>query len=251
MFHSTSTSHSQPLWSQDKQPSSLGLVIPSIRVHQNERSLHDDIRELDILSASKSKKRSYPEDSDDVDLYPLQKKRFSYSDLLPTNRAWCSSSVKSDPKVCKKCDGINEILHETPANLDKYWISRPTERSPEKNWCNIIPRLCSQTDGRPHLLAKGLVWRLFTIGQLYGNRFHSLDDAVTSKIRLIVQSRTGCDGDYWRRRCVPFINSSIRQLFNNKLRKYEHLLNHTCCPGNEQMAPATPNMCTDIVPYRS
>lgn len=251
MFHSTSTSHSQPLWSQDKQPSSLGLVIPSIRVHQNERSLHDDIRELDILSASKSKKRSYPEDSDDVDLYPLQKKRFSYSDFLPTNRAWCSSSVKSDPKVCKKCDGINEILHETPANLDKYWISRPTGRSPEKNWCNIIPRLCSQTDGRPHLLAKGLVWRLFTIGQLYGNRFHSLDDAVTSKIRLIVQSRTGCDGDYWRRRCVPFINSSIRQLFNNKLRKYEHLLNHTCCPGNEQMASATPNMCTDIVPYRS
>lgn len=251
MFHSTSTSHSQPLWSQDKQPSSLGLVIPSIRVHQNERSLHDDIRELDILSASKSKKRSYPEDSDDVDLYPLQKKRFSYSDFLPTNRAWCSSSVKSDPKVCKKCDGINEILHETPANLDKYWISRPTERSPEKNWCNIIPRLCSQTDGRPHLLAKGLVWRLFTIGQLYGNRFHSLDDAVTSKIRLIVQSRTGCDGDYWRRRCVPFINSSIRQLFNNKLRKYEHLLNHTCCPGNKQMASATPNMCTDIVPYRS
>lgn len=251
MFHSTSTSHSQPLWSQDKQPSSLGLVIPSIRVHQNERSLHDDIRELDILSASKSKKRSYPEDSDDVDLYPLQKKRFSYSDLLPTNRAWCSSSVKSDPKVCKKCDGINEILHETPANLDKYWISRPTERSPEKNWCNIIPRLCSQTDGRPHLLAKGLVWRLFTIGQLYGNRFHSLDDAVTSKIRLIVQSRTGCDGDYWRRRCVPFINSSIRQLFNNKLRKYEHLLNHTCCPGNEQMSSATPNTCTDIVPYRS
>eukprot|EP00105_Crassostrea_gigas_P001725 XP_011413998.1 PREDICTED: mucin-5AC [Crassostrea gigas] len=251
MFNSTTTSHSQPLWSQDKQPSSLGLVIPSIRVHQNERSLHDDIRELDILSASKSKKRSYPEDSDDVDLYPLQKKRFSYSDLLPTNRAWCSSSVKSDPKVCKKCDGINEILHETPANLDKYWISRPTERSPEKNWCNIIPRLCSQTDGRPHLLAKGLVWRLFTIGQLYGNRFHSLDDAVTSKIRLIVQSRTGCDGDYWRRRCVPFINSSIRQLFNNKLRKYEHLLNHTCCPGNEQMTSATPNTCTDIVPYRS
>ncbi|XP_052684569.1 mucin-12-like [Crassostrea angulata] len=251
MFNSTTTSHSQPLWSQDKQPSSLGLVIPSIRVHQNERSLHDDIRELDILSASKSKKRSYPEDSDDADLYPLQKKRFSYSDFLPTNRAWCSSSVKSDPKVCKKCDGINEILHETPANLDKYWISRPTERSPEKNWCNIIPRLCSQTDGRPHLLAKGLVWRLFTIGQLYGNRFHSLDDAVTSKIRLIVQSRTGCDGDYWRRRCVPFINSSIRQLFNNKLRKYEHLLNHTCCPGNEQMTSATPNTCTDIVPYRS
>lgn len=251
MFHSTSTPHSQPLWSQDNQPSGLGLVIPSIRVHQNERSLHDDIRELDILSASKSRKRSYPEDSDDIDLYPLQKKRFSYTDLLPTNRAWCSSSVKSDPKVCKKCDGINEILHETPANLDKYWISRPTERSPEKNWCHIIPRLCSQTDGRPHLLAKGLVWRLFTIGQLYGNRFHSLDDAVTSKIHLIVQSRTGCDDDHWRRRCVPFINSSIRQLFNNKLRKYEHLLNHTCCPGNEQMTSYTPNTCTDIVPYRS
>lgn len=181
-------------------------------------------------------------------MQPLKKSRFSYTDLLAENRAWVWSSIKSRPEDCKQCDGINEILHDTPHYLDKYWTVRPTERSPEKNWQHVYPSLCQQTAGKPHLLAKELVWRLFTIEQLYGNRFHTLDESITSKICFIVMYETSCGIDYWRKKCVPFINSSIRRLFNDKLRKYEHLLNHTCAP--KETTPSAPNTCTAILPYR-
>lgn len=235
---------------RDKSSTAVGMVIPSILSHRVESSLHDDIQDMDTLPASTSRKRLFPDShqSEDTNMQPLKKSRFSYTDLLAENRAWVWSSIKSRPEDCKQCDGINEILHDTPHYLDKYWTVRPTERSPEKNWQHVYPSLCQQTAGKPHLLAKELVWRLFTIEQLYGNRFHTLDESITSKICFIVMYETSCGVDYWRKKCVPFINSSIRRLFNDKLRKYEHLLNHTCAP--KETTPSVPNTCTAILPYR-
>ena len=186
--------------------------------------------------------------SEDTNMQPLKKSQLSYTDLLVENRAWVWSSIKSCPEDCKQCDGINEILHDTPHYLDKYWTVRPTERSPEKNWHHVYPSLCQQTAGKPHLLAKELVWRLFTIEQHYGNRFHTLDESITSKICFIVMYETSCGIDYWWKKCVLFINSSIWRLFNDKFRKYEHLLNHTCAP--KETTTSVPNTCTAILPYR-
>ncbi|XP_061192642.1 uncharacterized protein LOC133200843 [Saccostrea echinata] len=235
---------------QDKPTTALAMIIPSIRVHQSEQTLHDDIRILTATSSlyPKSKKRLFPEESaaEDTNQFPLKKRKISYLDLHAQNRAWTSASIKSNPDDCKQCDGINEILHETPENLDRIWITRPTERAPVTITPVDLWSLCSDVRGKPHLLAKRLVWRLFTVHQLYGNRFNSLDEGLTTKIREAVMWSTECNREHWDKKCVPFINNGIRYLFNEKLRKYEHLLNHTCPPTEAHMESEQP--CMDLVP---
>ncbi|XP_048763222.2 mucin-2-like [Ostrea edulis] len=209
---------------------SPAMIIPSLHVHQTEQTLHDDIFDTQFTSAPKSRKRLFTEGPVAEDTYslPIKKRRFSYSDYLAQNRAWTISSIKSNPDVCTQCDGINEILQDTPENLGRNNNPRPSERSPETQLFSLMCTVNFRTGGKPHLMAKDLVWKLFTIKQLYGNRFYSLDTEVTSRIQSIVMDWTDCDQDHWNKKCVPFINQAIRRLFNEKLRKYEHLLNHRC-----------------------
>ena len=70
-----------------------------------------------------------------------------------------------------------------------------------------------QSKGKPHVVSRDLVWHLFTVAELYGNRFNTLKPATIEAIHNSVMKVTQCDESTWRRKCIPFINSGIRHFF--------------------------------------
>ncbi|XP_061182412.1 uncharacterized protein LOC133190740 [Saccostrea echinata] len=228
---------SQPSVSQlQRKPTQHGkktkLVIPSIRSNQTETNLNMDMCSIEgLLQVPKSKKRLFTDDA----TWPERKRQRTSPRKLPQ-----STSIKRAPSPqpawtenCSDCIHVERILGDRPYTLlnnvnSLVFSSKSTKEIINEYYDSPI---FYRSRGKPHLVARDLVWRLFSVLELYGNRFNTLDSSITDAIHLSVLDKTQCSEQTWRRKCISFVNRSIQHFFRVHFRRFEAYLKHRCDPS--------------------
>ncbi|XP_062595811.1 uncharacterized protein LOC134257185 [Saccostrea cucullata] len=219
-------------WNPVQHGTKTKLVIPSISSNQTETSLNTDMCSIEeLIQVPKSKKRLFPDDA----TWPEGKRQRTSPKKLPQ-----SSPVKRAPSPqpawtenCSDCIRVERILGDRPYTLLNN-VNGPVFSS--KSTKEIIheyfdSRTFYRSRGKPHLVTRDLVWRLFSVLELYGNRFSTLDSSTTDAIHLSVLDKTQCSEQMWRRKCISFVNRSIQQFFRVHFRRFEPYLKHRCDPS--------------------
>ncbi|XP_048759447.2 mucin-2-like [Ostrea edulis] len=208
----------------------------SICKHQSEATLDEDIHSIEkSVPTLESRKRLYVDSSmADSTCLAVKKQKTPSGEtlgsplLLPCKKVTTSQPTRTQDY--SDCTYIESILSDRPCNVRSGVYS---EDFSSKSTKEIIAEYYNTSNfkrsrGKPHLVSRDLVWRLFTVAELYGNRFNTLNSATTESIHLSVLDRTQCDELTWRGTCIPFINHSIRGFFRTKFRENDLLFQHKC-----------------------
>lgn len=215
------------------------LVIPSVRSHQSEASLDKDIHSIEqSIPMLESKKRPFEESTNNDASLPVKKKiKMSTSGPQQSN---ISSLVRKPgspqpawTENCSECSRVESILEETPYSLIN---NVPCPDHFFKSTRQIISeyydsRSFYNSRGKPHIVARDLVWRLYTVAELHGHRFNTLNSAIAEAIHHSVLDKSQCGEQTWLVKCIPFINSAVRKFFRVDFRKYWSLIEHRCDPS--------------------
>ena len=239
--NSTSFSHDQPSKIQN-QTKKTYLVIPSVRSNQCETPLDTDLHSMQkSIRTSNSKKRLFEEyNFTDTSCPDTKKQKTSHN--VPQQSSSTSSTSTSRKSAspqpawtenCSDCAHVESILEESPYtllnNIHCVDFTRMSTRDVIREYCNS--RCFYRSIGKPHLLTRDLVWRLFTVAELHGNRVNSLNPATIEAIHQTVLEKSQCGEQIWRKKCIPFVNCAIRNFFSVHFRKYWNLLGHRCDPS--------------------
>ena len=239
--HENSTSFHQPSKIQN-QTKKTYLVIPSVRSNQCETPLDTDLHSMQkSIRTSNSKKRLFEEyDFTDASCPDTKKQKTSHN--VPQQSSSTSSTSTSRKSAspqpawtenCSDCAHVESILEESPYtllnNIHCVDFTRMSTRDVIREYCNS--RCFYRSIGKPHLVTRDLVWRLFTVAELHGNRVNSLNPATIEAIHQTVLEKSQCGEQIWRKKCIPFVNCAIRNFFSVHFRKYWNLLGHRCDPS--------------------
>lgn len=215
------------------------LVIPSVRSHQSEASLDMDIHSIEqSIPKLECKKRPFEESTiNDASLPDKKKMKMSTSGPQQS----ITSSLVRKPgspqpawtENCSECSRVESILEETPYSLLN---NVPCPDHFFKSTRQIINEYYDsqsfyRSRGKPHIVARDLVWRLFTVAELHGHRFTTLNSAIAEVIHHSVLDKSQCGEQTWLVNCIPFINRAIRKFFSVHFRKYWSLIEHRCDPS--------------------
>ena len=81
----------------------------------------------------------------------------------------------------------------------------------------MISCVWSQTN-RSHIFARNLIWRLFTLAELFGGKTDNLSGDIIAAVQRATIEQYNITDHTWQWKCVPFIHRSINYLFQHKLR---------------------------------
>ena len=236
-----SSSFSQPSKIQN-QTKKTYLVIPSVRSNQCETPLDTDLHSMQkSIPTSKSKKRLFEEYKfTDASCPDTKKQKTSHNVPQQSSSSTTSSTTRGSASPqpawtenCSDCASVESILEESPYtllnNIHCADFTRMSTRDVIREYCNS--RCFYRSLGKPHLVTRDLVWRLFTVAELHGNRVNSLNPATIEAIHQTVLEKSQCGEQIWRKKCIPFVNCAIRNFFSVHFRKYWNLLGHRCDPS--------------------
>ena len=91
--------------------------------------------------------------------------------------------------------------------------------------------LVSAQTTKPHIFSRNLIWRLFTLAELYGGNTDSLTQDVVFAVREATYKQYNISSVFWQKKCLSFIHESINYLFRRKLRHpvFRCLLQQSVC----------------------